>query len=155
MMQATGFISGEFQHFFSARGEAKLTKNNTISTTDNKLNTRTNFIDSYAKVTQHPGRNASVLPRKAEQEVCSDNVIVVEALSLFPGKSQDPSDRHGERIKPVPLILAEIAKHLNEVLFLLTRFLCFIVVILDRSCLLFTWFLPALLVFTLAIPLRL
>src|SRR5258707_5017779 len=111
-----------------------------------------NLVDFYAKVVQHGGRNAAVLTHKAEQEVFSADVIVLEALSLFPRKSQDPPGPHGERSKPVPLILAEITKRLNEVLFLLTRLLCFIVVILDRFRLLFTWFLPALLVFTLARP---
>src|SRR5260370_25188951 len=98
MIQATGLISGEFEHFFSVRGEANFTKNNTISTTDNKLNSRTNLIDPYAKVAQHRGRSASVLTRKAEQEVFGADVIVLEALSLFPRKSQGPPGQHGEPI---------------------------------------------------------
>src|SRR5258708_14893147 len=117
------------------------------------------FRSPYTKVAQHRGRNASVLTHKAEQEVFSANIIVLEALSLLPRKFQDPPGPHSERIKPVPVILTEYAKRLNEILFLLTKLLYFIVIILDRlpsaDCLLFTWFLPAFLVFTLAIPIRL
>src|SRR5260370_9009968 len=118
MIQATGFISGEFEHFFSARGEAKFTKNNTISSSNNKLNTRTNLIDPYAKIAQHPGRNASVLTHKAEQEVFGTDVIVLHALSLFPRKPQDPSAPHIERTKPVPLILATLPNRLTQPLLL-------------------------------------
>src|SRR5258708_7311256 len=155
MIQATSFISGEFEHCFSARGEAQWAGDNTISSSNNKLNSRTNRIELHTKVAQHRGRNAPVLTRKAEQEVFSADVIVLEALSLLPRKSQDPSGTHSERLKPVPVILTEYAKRLNEILFLWTKFLYFIVVILDRFRLLFTWFVPALLLFTLAIPLRL
>ncbi len=64
-------------------------------------------------------------------------VIVLEAPSLFPRKSQGPSGPHSELIKPVPviltecakLLLTEYAKRLNEILFLLTQLLYFIVVI--------------------------
>src|SRR5260370_9407410 len=87
---------------------------------------------------------------KAEQEVFSADVIVLQALGLFPRKSQDPSGPHGELLKPVPLILTECAKRLNEILFLLTQLLYLIVVILKglltASCALFTWCLHARLV---------
>src|SRR5260370_5008537 len=80
---------------------------------------------------------------KAEQEVFSADVIVLQALGLFPRKSQDPSGPHGELLKPVPLILTEGAKRLNEILFLLTQLLYLIVVILKglltANCALFTW----------------
>src|SRR5260221_7064853 len=107
MTQATSFISGEFEHCFSARGEAQWAGDNTISSSNNKLNSRTNRIELHTKVAQHRGRNAPVLTRKAEQEVFSADVIVLEALSLLPRKSQDPSGTHSERLKPVPVIRSE------------------------------------------------
>lgn len=38
MVQAAGFIHGEFDHFFGAWGEANLTKHNAIATSDHGLN---------------------------------------------------------------------------------------------------------------------
>src|SRR5260370_33242122 len=96
--------------------------------------------------------------QQVNEYVFSDDVIVLEALGLFPRKSHDPSGPHSELLKPVPVILIERFKCLNEILFLLTQLLYLIIVILNALLradrLLFIWLLPALLVVTLAIPLR-
>src|SRR5258708_28923355 len=159
MIQATSFIHGEFEHFFGAWGEAKFTRNNAISTPNDKLNGITNLGQVHAEIAQHRSRDACILAHKAKQEVFSADVIVLEALGIFPRKSQDPPGPHGEFLKPVRVILTEYAKRLQEILFLLTQLLYLIIVVLERLLradrLLFTWLLPAFLVVTLARPVRL
>src|SRR6266581_6043653 len=104
MIQATSFISGEFDHFFSARGEAQCAGDTMISSSNNKLNSRTDLIDLYAKVVQHRGRNAAVLTHKTQQEVFSADVIVLEALGFFLSETQDLLGPLGEPVKPVPIV---------------------------------------------------
>jgi len=91
MIQATGFISGKFEHCFSARGEANITKNDTISTADNKLNTRTNLIDPDMGCT----------------------------LPFFPGDVRDsmcsPSGGSGTPIHPHSVTLSHIHQHYEYV----------------------------------------
>src|SRR5258707_7988519 len=103
MIQATSFIHGEFDHLFSARGEANFTKNNVNSMTDYGLNSYADLIQLNAEVAQYFGGDPFSFTHKAEQEVFGANIIVLEALGLFLSETQDLPGPLGELIIAIPI----------------------------------------------------
>src|SRR5260370_42484023 len=103
VIQATSFIQGEFDHFFSARGEANFTKNNVISMTDYGLNGYADLIQLNAEVAQYFGRDPFSFTHKAEQEVFSANVVMLKALGFFLSEAQDLPGPLGELIIAIPI----------------------------------------------------
>src|SRR6266446_2756881 len=93
MIQATSFIHSEFDHFFSARGEAKFTKHNGISTTDHRFNGVANLFQLDAEVAQYFGGDPFSFTYKTEQEMFCANVV------MFPRDTQRVSQEGEKALK--------------------------------------------------------
>src|SRR5215467_14087809 len=89
MVQAASLIHSEFDHLFSAWGEASFKKNNAISTTDYSFNSVTDFIQLHAEVAQYFGGDPFSLTYKTEQEMFGANVVMLKALGFFLSETQD------------------------------------------------------------------
>src|SRR5260221_9579892 len=97
-------ISGEFQHFFSARGEANFTKHNAISTSNDKLNARTDLVQVHAEIIQYFGSDPFSLAYKTEQEMFGANVVMLKAPGFFLSETQDlPGPLSELIIIPIPV----------------------------------------------------
>src|SRR5260370_11724677 len=102
MVEAVSFIHSEFDHFFGAWGEAKFTKHNAISTSNDKFSGRTNLVQFHAKVAQYFGGNTFTFACEGEQEVFGADVVMWEAaLRFFLGAREHPADLHCEGVKPL------------------------------------------------------
>src|SRR6266851_680401 len=103
MVQAASFIHSEFDHLFSAWGEANFTKNNAISTSNDKLNGRTDLGQFHAEVAQYFGGDPFSFTYKTEQEVFGADVVMLKALGFFPSETQNLPGLLGELIISIPI----------------------------------------------------
>src|SRR5260370_1451924 len=99
VVQVMSFIHSEFDHFFGAWSEANFTKNNAISTSNHKLNGRTEQVQVHAEVPQYLNSDPFALTHKTEQQVFCPDVVVLKALGFFLSETQDPPGPLGELVK--------------------------------------------------------
>src|SRR5260221_14484427 len=101
MVQAASLIHSEFDHFFGAWGEANFTKHNAISTSNDKLNARTDLGQFHAEVAQYFGSDPFSLTQETEQEMFGANVVMLKVLGFFLSETQDLPGPLGELVKPL------------------------------------------------------
>src|SRR5258708_34989457 len=106
VVQVMSFIHSEFDHFFGAWSEANFTKNNAISTSNHKLNGRTEQVQVHAEVAQYFDSNPFSLTYKTEQEMFGANVVMLKSLGFFLSEIQDLPGPLGELLKSVPVLRA-------------------------------------------------
>ncbi len=104
MVQAVSFIHSEFDHFFGAWGEANFTKNNAISTPNNKFNGATNLVQLNTEVTQNFSGDTLAFAHKTEQQMFCPDVVVLKALGLFLSEAQDFPGSLCKLIKSVSIV---------------------------------------------------
>src|SRR5437660_12284512 len=104
MIQATSFINGKLNHFFGTRGEADLTKDNTVATANYKFNGTANFVEFNAEVTEYFSSNTFALANEAKKKMFCANIIVLEALCFLLSKAQNFASPLGKLVKTISII---------------------------------------------------
>src|SRR5256886_3605783 len=66
MIQAASFIDSQLNHLFGTRSQANLTKDDAISTPNNKFNGAANFVQLNAQITQYFCSNTFTFAHKTE-----------------------------------------------------------------------------------------
>ena len=86
--QAARLINRELDHLLGAWGEADLTNNGSFATSDDELHRLANLGQLDVEVLEHLGCHPLAFADKAEQQVLSADVVVVESLRLVLGERQ-------------------------------------------------------------------
>jgi hypothetical protein len=86
-----------------AWSEANFTKNNAISTSNDKLDARTDLVQVHAEVAQYFGSDPFSLAYKTEQEMFGADVVMLKALGFFPSETQNLPGLLGEPIISIPI----------------------------------------------------
>jgi hypothetical protein len=83
MIQAASFIDSQLNHLFGTRSQANLTKDDAISTPNNKFNGAANLIQLNAQITQYFCSNTFTFADKTEKKVLCTDIVVLEALGFL------------------------------------------------------------------------
>src|SRR5260370_5849510 len=101
MVHEASLIHSELDHVCSAWGGGKFTKNNALSTSNHKLNGRTDLGQFHAEVAQYFGSDPFSLAYKTEQEMFGVDIRMLEALGFFLSETQDLPGPLSELVKPI------------------------------------------------------
>jgi hypothetical protein len=104
MIQAASFINGQLDDLFGTWGQADLTKNDPIASTNNKFYGATNFVQFNAEIGKHFGGDTLPFPYEAKEQMFRTNIVVLEALGFFLSEAQNLPGSLCELIKPISVV---------------------------------------------------
>jgi len=104
MIQAASFIDSQLNHLFGTRSQANLTKDDAISTPNNKFNGAANFVQLNAQITQYFCSNTFTFAHKTEKKVLCTDIVVLEALGFLLSETQDFPGPLCELVKPISIV---------------------------------------------------
>src|SRR5438067_1140079 len=81
--KAASLVDRQLNDLLGARREPNLADDHAIATADDELDGAANLVQLDAEIAQYLGGHTLALAHKAEQQVFSADVVVVEALSFF------------------------------------------------------------------------
>ena len=99
--QAASLVDGQLDDTLGARGQADLTDDRAVATTDDELDRGAHLGQLDVHVLEHAGSDALAFPDEAEQEVLRADVVVVEALGLILRQGEDLARAVSELVEPV------------------------------------------------------
>src|SRR5712691_4910659 len=105
MLHTSGFIFGEFDHFFRAWGKTHFSKDNAVSMTNNIFNSFPNLVRIYVEITQYFGGNPATFVYKGKQEMFCATIVVLKELRFFLGATENPFELHCKRVKSIVVYL--------------------------------------------------
>jgi hypothetical protein len=85
--EPSGLVNRKLDDFLGPWGKSDLPEHGAVTAPDDELNCGANLIELYAKVGQDLGGDAIALANQPQKDVLCADVIVVEAMSFFLGKS--------------------------------------------------------------------
>src|SRR5512136_2947101 len=88
MTQAACFINCQFNNTFCPGSETNFSGSSLLTTTNNILNSRTDFAQSNTHVDQGFSSDTLFLTNETEKYVFCPDVVVVEVLRFFLGSSK-------------------------------------------------------------------
>src|SRR6266699_1815087 len=106
MVEALRFIDGKLHHFLRPWGQTDFTRHEVIPTANNAFDGLTSPFEIDPQASEHVAGHAFPLAKQAKQKMLGADVVVVEALRLFLGKTHGMPGPLGEPVKTPPPVLA-------------------------------------------------
>jgi len=91
----------ELQHLLRARGERDLPGRHLVALADNAGDLRAHLLDRDVERLEHPGRQALLLAKQAEENVLGSDVVVLQGAGLVLGQDDYLPGSLGEAFEQV------------------------------------------------------